>query len=389
VYKMLIKLRSKGFAHLSRRVGQKVKYWTKREWDYLKVNPIDALFFLTYRCTSHCKTCTMWKRKGKDQEMDLDGWKNAVDMCYEMGVRWIEIFGGDALLRKDILVPLTEYIKTYPSLHCDLTTNCNLMDQETAERLVRARIDDIWISMDGLDIEHDEIRGSDGTFGRVSQAIDYLIQARDERSVPRVRANCTISKYNVHYFDKILPFAESKGMDSVHLEYVGEFWQETLDKASIEGIKPTPYFIRQGGESSLVSDQEASLIKEKVELMKKQASSMKVSLFTENIDKLTTENMTKGRFDNNKCYIIRFKVSVDPSGYISGCPFYDGWKMGNIQEQHLKYIWRNQKHKKFIQAFKQGRFQFCNYCILGVQRNPTLFQDVRDEVNRVLGRVRI
>jgi radical SAM protein with 4Fe4S-binding SPASM domain len=116
---------------------------------------------------------------------------------------------------------------------------------------------------------------------------------------------------------------------------------------------------------------------------------MRVRLFTENIDKLTIKNMVKGRFDNKKCYIIRFKVSIDPSGFVLGCPFYDSWKMGNIQQQHLRHIWRNMKHRRFIKAFQDGRFPFCNYCILGVQRNPTLFQGIRDEMNTFFGKVRI
>jgi MoaA/NifB/PqqE/SkfB family radical SAM enzyme len=331
----------------------------------------------------------MWQRADKESPMDLDGWKTAVDMCYEVGVRWIELFGGDAFLRKDIVVPITEYIKKYPGLECNMPTNANLLDKNTAEGLVRAGMDDIWISIDGVDSAHDLVRGKGGTFGRVTKAIENLLQMRGDCTIPRVRANCTISKYNVHSFEEVLPFAENKGMDAVHLEYVGEFWQETLDKASINGIKPTPYFIRCGNETALVSEDEAHFIKEKVHKMKNQASTMRVKLYTENIDKLTIDNMVKGRFDNSRCYITRFKVSIDPSGFVIGCPFYDEWKMGNIKQQHLNSIWNNEKHEKFIKAFEEDKFQFCNYCVMGVQRNPTFFQQVRDEVNGFLGRVRM
>jgi MoaA/NifB/PqqE/SkfB family radical SAM enzyme len=331
----------------------------------------------------------MWQRGSIEKEMDLDGWKKATDDCIEMGVRWIELFGGDALLRKDILVPLVKHIKTYPDINCNMPTNCNLMDRETAEGLVEAGMDDIWISMDGIDITHDKVRGREGTFDRANRAIDWLLAARGGNCTPNIRVNVTISRYNASSFDKVLAFAERKGMDAVHLEYVGEFWQQTIDKADIEGIRPTPYYIRQGNESSLVNREQAFLIKRKVEMMKKQAETMRVRLFSENIDKLTIENMVKGRFDNKRCYITRFKVSIDPSGSIIGCPFYGKWAMGNIREQNLRKIWRNQRHKKFMKAFIEGRFQFCNYCILGVQRNPTLFQDIRDQLNAFFGRVRM
>jgi MoaA/NifB/PqqE/SkfB family radical SAM enzyme len=332
----------------------------------------------------------MWKRGDQKNEMNLDGWKNTVDMCYEVGVRYIEIFGGDALLRKDILVPLSEYIKNkYPEISIDLTTNCNIMDKETAEGLAEAGMDDIFISMDGVNDIHDEVRGREGTFNRVNQGIDWLLEARGQYPCPILHANCTISKHNIHFFENILTFAEKKGLDALHLEYVGEFWPETLDKSKLDGIKPTPYFSRLGNETCLVNEKEAYLIKEKVEKMKRESENMRVRFYTENIDKLTIENMVNGCFDNKRCYILRFKVTVDPSGFILGCPFFDGWKMGNINDQHLKSIWKNQKHMKIINAFKNGDFQFCKYCVLGVQRNPTLIQDMRDELNAFLGRVRI
>jgi len=389
VLRSVSKIQNKGFKRPVWLAANKLNYWIKREWDYFNIHPIDALFFLTYRCTSRCKICQMWQRDIKGIEMGLDGWQRAVDMCYEVGVRWIEIFGGDALLRKDILVPLVEYIKGYPGMNCNMPTNCNLMDKETAEGLVRAGIDDIWISIDGVDTVHDAVRGKEGSFSKVVNGINYLLKARDDKTLPKIRANCTISKYNVHSFERILPFAEERGLDTVHLEYVGEFWKETLDKCDFAGTKPTPYFIKAGEETILVNEEEAYLIKKKTEMMKKQAEGMKVRLYTENIDKLTVENMVKGRFNNKRCYIMRFKVTVDPSGFILACPFYDGWKIGNVQEQHLRDIWKNEKHKKFIKAFKQGRFQFCNYCILGVQRNPTLFQDMRDELNAFFKKPRI
>jgi len=255
--------------------------------------------------------------------------------------------------------------------------------------LVQAGMDDMWISLDGVDLIHDRVRGRDGTFKRVEQSIEWLREARGTRPIPRLRANCTISKYNVESFDKLLDFAEEKGMDSVHLEYVGEFWQDTVDRSVVDGIKPTPYFIREGSESSLVNEKEGRLVKEKIARMKELARGMRVKLYTENVDKLTVENMAKGRFENKKCYIIRFKVSVDPSGFVLGCPFFGDWRLGNIQEEPLEKIWRNEKHRRIMKAFKKGEMQLCRYCILGVMRNPTFFQDVRDVANAFLGRVRM
>jgi MoaA/NifB/PqqE/SkfB family radical SAM enzyme len=383
------KIRSQGVGTFLRSAGGKAEYWARREWDYLTVKPLHAVFFLTYRCTSRCKTCTMWQRRSREDEMDLQGWKTAVDRCYEMGVRSIEIFGGDALLRKEVLVPLTEYIKSFPDLHCHLPTNSNLMDEETALGLVRAGMDDFWISIDGVASSHDRVRGGDGTFDRVMRCVDRLLEARGDSPTPSIRANCTISKYNADSFHEVLSLAEERGLDGVHLEYVGEFPPQAVEKSSVDGITATPYFVQQDGESVLVSEEQAYRIKERIELMKREAVGMRTVLFTKHIDKLTIENMVSGRFDNKRCYRIREKVTIDPFGNVAGCPFFANWVMGNIQDEDAGQIWRNEKHRAFMRAFREGPLPLCDYCVLGVQMNRTLFQDVRDEFIRLSGRVRM
>jgi len=353
------------------------RYMAAREVRYYRRRPIDTLFFLTYRCSSKCKTCTLWQRTDRADEMSLDDWKRTVDMCAEMGARYFELFGGDALLRPDVLVPLTAYIKSQPGLACDLVTNCNLMSERTARGLVEAGIDDIWISIDGVAEDHNKVRGREKTFSKVEKTIQWVLDARGE-----------ISNLNFDTFDRVMPYAEEMGMDFNHLEYVGEFWEELLDQSIIDGVRPNPYFVRQGDISVLVNEEQARIIKAKVAQMKKDVRKMDISLQCENVDKLSVEQMVTGFCDNRRCYITRGKVAVDPKGNVLGCPFFGEWFLGNVREQHLNKIWNNKKHKRFMTHFTRRNMKLCDHCIMGVQRNPTPAQNIRDYINRALGRNR-
>jgi len=364
------------------------RYMAAREVRYYRRRPIDTLFFLTYRCSSKCKTCTLWQRTDRADEMSLDDWKRTVDMCAEMGARYFELFGGDALLRPDVLVPLTAYIKSQPGLACDLVTNCNLMSERTARGLVEAGIDDIWISIDGVAEDHNKVRGREKTFSKVEKTIQWVLDARGDTKVPLLHANTTISNLNFDTFDRVMPYAEEMGMDFNHLEYVGEFWEELLDQSIIDGVRPNPYFVRQGDISVLVNEEQARIIKAKVAQMKKDVRKMDISLQCENVDKLSVEQMVTGFCDNRRCYITRGKVAVDPKGNVLGCPFFGEWVLGNVREQHLNKIWNNKKHKRFITHFTRRNMKLCDHCIMGVQRNPTPAQNIRDYINRALGRNR-
>lgn len=364
-------------AHLLRR---ELRYYAKR--------PIDTLFFLTYRCSSQCRTCTLWQRTDRVDEMSLEEWQQAVDMSAELGARNYELFGGDALLRPDVLIPLTAYIKSKNGLTCDLPTNCNLMTRGVARDLVAAGIDNVWISLDGVADDHNRIRGRDTTFDKVERTIDWLLEARGGNGRPLIHINTTISNLNWDVFDKVLYYAEGKGVNFHHLEYAGEFWDELLDRSVIDAVRPNPYFIRQGGRSILVDEDQAHAIKAEIERMKKSARGMDISLQCENVDKLTTQQMATGLCDNRRCYVTRSKITVDPVGNVLGCAFFDKWALGNIRQQPLREIWNNDKHKRFMNHFRRGDIKMCDYCILGVQRNPTVTQNIRDHINHALGRAR-
>ncbi len=364
------------------------KYILGREVNYYRKQPVDALFFITYRCTSKCRTCTLWQRCDAVGELSLEDWKRAVDMCHEMGVKGVELFGGDALLRMDVLVPLTAYIKTKNGMEADLVTNSNLLTDEAAEQLVTAGMDDIWFSIDGVSAWHNQIRGRDDAFERVDKAIDAVRKARGANGRPKLRANTTVSNLNYDHFDEVLAYAESKGMDFLHCEYAGEFWDELLDQSVIDGIRPNPYFIRQDGRSILATAEQARIIKAKLLQMKKDVRRMKISLQSDDIDRLTIDQMVTGFCDNRRCYITRSKVTIDPRGNVVGCGFFGDWKMGNIKEQHLRDIWDNDRHRRFMDHFTRRDMKICDHCIMGVQRNATLWQSVRNHINQALGRAR-
>ncbi|MCK4818166.1 radical SAM protein, partial [bacterium] len=130
-----------------------------------RVQGIDALIFLTYRCTSRCKTCNMWKRKTANIKAEL-GWKQWKNILVDMknyGVKSIEIFGGDALLRKDIIFEIIKFCTAH-GIDTYFPTNSILMDEETAKKLVDAGLGTIYFSLDDIYKESDRIRGVNDSF---------------------------------------------------------------------------------------------------------------------------------------------------------------------------------------------------------------------------------
>lgn len=361
-------------------IGNDLKLTLKRELESYQMKPSAALLFLTYRCTSKCTTCTMWKRpKNKEAEVSLDGWKHIIDKLYKNGLTAVEPFGGDVLLRKDVLFPLLHYLKKRNFI-IHLPTNCNLLDKETAEDLVNSEVDFIYLSMDGINTLHDRIRGVEGTFDKVKRVLDFLVKARSKKKAnnnkPKIICNTTVSRDNLDQLDSITEFASKAGYDEIHLEYVGEMTEEQVNNSTINSLKPEPYFLKQN-ESSLITQEQVKVLRDKLKAIKKRYTSKDFGITTINIDILSDSDLVNGTVSINKCYMARREVTIDPFGNMIVCPFFNNYYLGNLLEQEYEDIWNGEKHKKFLLCQKSGKLEICNHCILSAQRNHSFFTGLK------------
>jgi len=355
------------------------KDFSIRDLNYKSAKADRALLFMTYRCTSNCNMCTIWKR-GKNydnsKELTLEDWKKVIDDLDKTGVWLFELFGGDSLLRKDVTIPLIEYIKKKnEKAWVDLPTNCNLLDKDTATALVKSGLDRIYISLDGPIEIHDNIRGKDGTYNRVQKALEYIVEAKNKlnSNTPDIVINCTVSKSNFHIFEQIIPIADKMGVNGIDFEYVGEFKEESIQNSEVDGVNPTPFYIKVS-KSSLLNRDEAILLKKKINDIKKSIDKNNLIITTRHIDSLTVDDLVNGTVSNKKCYICHIMVTVDPFGSVMGCLHYNNFFYGNIKNESFSSIWRNKKHLSFLESQRTGKIKICKNCISGVNRNTTFGQ---------------
>ncbi|MDP3024012.1 MAG: radical SAM protein [candidate division Zixibacteria bacterium] len=347
----------------------------KREINYYRTRPTNLVAFLTYGCTSHCRTCTIWNKGRLPGELSLKEWKNLVDQIAPLNIVNVELFGGEALLRPEVLFDLIEHISSY-GIQKDVVTNCSLIDQATAEKLVESSLDKIYISVDGVGANHDRVRGVPGFFDKVKSGVEYLVKSRGSKKTPILICNCTISKWNVHSFDEVFDFAYGSGFDEVHFEYAGEFPPGSLEKSKIDGLIPSPHYVWQDS-SILVSSEEAEILKQKIKQIKEKAKKIdKFHVSAKNIDVLDIKSLKNGIFPHKRCYVCRYLISIDPYGNVMGCPFFSNYFLGNIKTEKFSSIWNNAKHRKFIRMQAQGKLEMCRYCIISVERNPTFWESI-------------
>lgn len=350
----------------------------RREIDFHAVRPSTATLFLTYRCNSRCKTCTFWKRDQdieKKNELCLEDWQKIIDKLYANGIHDAEIFGGNVLLRKNLLVQLLRYMKG-KGFTIHLPTNQIGLDDEIAEAISDC-VDAVYISTDGVEDDQEKIRGQKGAFERVENTVSKLLEFRKTKgNQQRIICNTTISKFNEPNLEKIVKYAISAGFDEVHFELAGQMAQEDVDNSAIDGLTPAAYYIKQD-ESILLDHHAASNLHNKLAHLKEKYQDRDIKIIKINIDSLSPKSIEESLFDNTKCYIERFEVTVDPSGNVVACPFFNNYIIGNLVNSPFEELWNSEKHQYFRKFQNDGEIAMCKHCILGVQRNPSFLTSLK------------
>lgn len=360
-------------------IGSDLRALAERELAFRSRKPSVATIFLTYRCNSRCSTCTFWKRphkEEKEREIGFDGWKIIIDKLHEAGLKKVEVFGGNVLLRKDLLIQVLHYLKQKEFI-VHLPTNQIGLDDEVANAII-SNVDWIYISTDGVGEYQDSIRGLRGSADRAESSIARLLRLRRGSGPPPILVcNTTVSRYNVDILEPITEYAERAGFDEIHFEYAGEFSQADVDGSLVDGLKPTPYLVRQDEKSILLDRAGARRLKATLNEIKKRHAGSGLTVKSPNIDILTEEHLHRGTIPHTKCYVESLEATVDPGGNLVACPFIHNYMLGDLVGNEYETIWNNQKHRRFRELQNRGELAMCRHCILGVQRNPGVWTSLR------------
>ena len=140
----------------------------------MKVHELNYLFWeCTTRCNLHCRHCgSDCMAAGGEEDMPLEDFLRAFDTIpsKERPPEFtLVLTGGEPLLRPDI----TEVGRAMRRRGCSwsIVSNGWFYDEAMHEKLISAGLGALTISLDGLEPEHDWMRGRSGSFVRAKRAI--------------------------------------------------------------------------------------------------------------------------------------------------------------------------------------------------------------------------
>ena len=157
--------------HLNFRFIKRMVGWHLNYYFLGRGTPVSAGVYINDVCNYKCIMCDI---RMKDQPIvyPRDAQEKDIDALARMGVVYYSISGGEPTLVQDLPERLKYAVKKLPYVH--LVTNGSTMTADLARRLGETGIQEISISLDGLEEFHNQMRGVSNAFKKGWEAIQLL-----------------------------------------------------------------------------------------------------------------------------------------------------------------------------------------------------------------------
>lgn len=140
-------------------------------------------------CNCRCLMCDIWKANKRSEEISPDAIGEHVRDWKALGVRWIVLSGGEALMHSNF----SNLVAAVSALDAKLTLlSTGLLLERNAE-VVAQCFDEVIVSLDGSEAVHNRIRNIPRAFEKLKRGINVLREQADDVVIG---ARCVIQREN-------------------------------------------------------------------------------------------------------------------------------------------------------------------------------------------------
>ena len=328
--------------------NQIYEYWdiTKKDHrDDILSSPIRIYFEITLKCNMNCKLC--FNESGQPREYELTTAQIMATLEKLKSARVIDLrfTGGEITQHPDWY----EILKGAKNLGFVVSCNTNgMFDRSVADKLVSLSLDQITLSIDGIDDAHDQNRGR-GSYARVYETLRTLSEAN-----VHVRINTLITKSSLNQVESLI-------------ELAGRYSEEI-------NFFPFRFLGRAGSEinKSVLMEDYKQMAKKAFNEQKKYPK-LRVLHFAQSYHSRSIDNdgylgLRMGGPDGFTCLNITSDGKYWAGGYT---PYIDpGAYLGNVIDHDLIDIWQNSKKLEVFREKSHRLKSLCSKCYLFLEKCP-------------------
>lgn len=298
---------------------------------------------LTLGCTLHCLHCGSSAGKARPNELSVDECLSVADELVALGCKDLTLIGGE-VFRFRGWDRLSAYL-TGNGIAVNIVTNGYRIGEAEIEQIKRAKVVNVGVSIDGMEANHNRMRGRRDAFQHVRNTFDLLNRAGIETG-----AVTSLTRFNCADLEDLYVLLLDKGV---------RIWQLQLVVAMGNMAKRSDVVVSP------------AQVREVIEFIRDKASERRMAVIAAD---------SIGYFDDNESYIrgnsspICFwggcgagtsSVFIDSVGNVKGCGalYSDVFIEGNVRERSLADIWNASDgfayNRKFTTDLLSGVCQGC------------------------------
>lgn len=217
-----------------------------------KSSPLALIYFNTTRCNLACKHCFYHEELNKDKSDELS-LPELEKISRSLGqLLYVNITGGEPFVRKDLLETMGIFYKNCAPRKFTITTNGYYLEDvihfaQNVNAFPKSLVE-INISMDGLQEEHDNIRGSQGIFKKALETYEALQPIKASSKNLRVGFITTAMRDNIKSLESTFDFLAGLKPDWLSLNLIRGGPKEPVQKGiSYEDYEKSLHHIRSLG----------------------------------------------------------------------------------------------------------------------------------------------
>lgn len=180
--------------------------------------PRELVIEVSTRCNLACTHCFRWSSSDlKEYDMSLEDYRRIIDNAVSSGVRRVVLTGWGEPTANPNITDMLKYAKNR-NLEVALNTNGVELDR-FVDNILEVGVDELYVSVDAVDIElYEKIRRL-GDLNKVSAAIAELTRLKAVRGLkkPVVKSIFTVNKLNLGQILKLPEFSSAIGVQEVYL----------------------------------------------------------------------------------------------------------------------------------------------------------------------------
>ena len=305
--------------------------------------PLMVKIKLTWRCNLACAMCDFW-RQDRSTPLTTELVRRTLDELAELGCKKVHFSGGEPTLRPDLPDLIAHARKS--KLRVTLTTNGTLITRELAERLVKARLNSVCVSIDSpVRSVHDHIRGAQGAFKQTIAGVRQLHRAAERRNVPLpIRINTVVRKDNYDTLAQLPALAASLelGAQSMLLMPVDDPSGALL----LNKRRLLDYNRRI---APALAEQALAL-----GVMRRMCEAYPFGVTRAELAASRNGHYARGLYERQPCYAPWTHALITADARVAPCCSAPRVTLGDLREQSITDIWQSDAYRRLRQSMRDG-----------------------------------